>query len=257
MRWITADSALRSDRNWFTQRFTILFSKKYLSAPFQFIHPPILPPGHRKWVPLWAPRNMSKTLASHPTGNRKCLSHMPEGGWHILSILHFILIQIPAYELEGSQLLNSSCDKIAEHFVYMWMCVCVCVCVCVISASLRNVLSGSYQLFEETCSHMNLWSESLQLGVCDVNTDLHHSQTLFMDVFGHVWVFNPSWTSVSSFPLKIWHDLGREDAGFTVIISTVAVVCCTHCEPCARVHLSSETSIESMLMSKSVYFSQL
>jgi len=253
MRWITADSALRSDRNWFTQRFTILFSKKYLSAPFQFIHPPILPPGHRKWVPLWAPRNMSKTLASHPTGNRKCLSHMPEGGWHILSILHFILIQIPAYELEGSQLLNSSCDKIAERFVYMWMCVCVCV----ISASLRNVLSGSYQLFEETCSHMNLWSESLQLGVCDVNTDLHHSQTLFMDVFGHVWLFDASWTSVSSFPLKIWPDLGREDAGFTVIISTVAVVCCTHCEPYARVHLSSETNIESVLMSKSVYFSQL
>lgn len=125
MRWITADSALRSDRNWFAQRFADLFSKKYLSAPFQSVYPPILPPGHRKWVPRRAPRNMSKTLASHPTGNRKCLSHMPQGRWHILSVLHFILIQIPAYEMEGSLLLNSSGDKIAERFVYMWMCVCV------------------------------------------------------------------------------------------------------------------------------------
>lgn len=256
MRWLTADSALRSDRNWFAQRFADLFSKKYLSAPFQSVYPPILPLGCRKWVPRRAPRNMSKTLASHPTGNRKCLSHMPEGGWHILSVLHFILIQIPGYELEGSQLLNSSGDKIAERFVYMWMCVCV------ISASLRNVLSGSYQLLEETCSHMNLWSESLQLGICDVNTDMHRSQTLFMDVFGHVWVFDLSWTSVSSLPLKIWHNSGREDACFTVICSTVAVVCWTdccysHCEPYASVHLSSETNTESRLMSKSVYFSQL
>ncbi len=244
MRWITADSALRSDRNWFAQRFADLFSKKYLSAPFQSVYPPILPPGHRKWVPCRAPWNMSKTLASHPTGNRKCLSHMPQGRWHILSVLNFILIQIPVYELEGSLLLNSSGDKIAERFVYMWTCVCVCVCVCLCVRFL--LLSGmSYRV------HISCWKRRVHTWICDLNHCSSASVTLTLTcivhkrsswMFSHVrdvWVFDLSWTSVSSLPLKIWHDSGREDACFTVICSTVAVVCWTdccysHCESYAR-----------------------